>query len=417
MVLDADRKVPGTHRTRTATQLLEQVAPLYAPAGITRVTDITGLDELGIPVLTAVRPNARSLSVSQGKGVTRPDAEASAVMEALETHAAETFRPSLLLGHPDELAAAGHRIAAVDELPRSPEAVDIDRELLWCAGTGMTGNERVYVPFDVVHVDWTLPQGYAAGLFPQDSNGLGSGSTPAEAGSHALCELIERDAAALFGLLDGAERAARRLDPSDIPDVRVAKLLERYAANDVLVGVWDLTTDTTTPTVLAHIVSTEPDPFRPLPAAAGLGTHPDATVAVLRALTEAAQSRLVTIAGARDDQLRGEYARVFDPAGSERVRAELAATTHRRHLTAWADSAAARASAAASQVTADLARLVAQVADITGHEPVAVDLTPPGWPIAVARVLAPGLEGAGAMFGAPARPGRRARRLLAGRAA
>src|SRR5438093_6424733 len=40
---------------------------------------------------------------------------------------------------------------------------------------------------------------------------------------------------------------------------------------------------------------------------AGMGCHPARQIALLRALTEAAQSRLTAIAGSRDDIHRGDY--------------------------------------------------------------------------------------------------------------
>ena len=43
-----------------------------------------GLMGTGIPVAIAVRPNSRSLAVSQGKGLSLPQARASALMEAIE---------------------------------------------------------------------------------------------------------------------------------------------------------------------------------------------------------------------------------------------------------------------------------------------------------------------------------------------
>ena len=57
--------------------------------GITRLGDITGLDYIGIPVVVAVRPNSRSVSVSQGKGLDLHQATASALMEAIEGFHAE----------------------------------------------------------------------------------------------------------------------------------------------------------------------------------------------------------------------------------------------------------------------------------------------------------------------------------------
>ena len=61
--------------------------------GITRLGNITGLDRIGIPVAIAVRPNSRSVSVAQGKGLEMPQAMASALMEACETFHAEQIGP------------------------------------------------------------------------------------------------------------------------------------------------------------------------------------------------------------------------------------------------------------------------------------------------------------------------------------
>jgi len=49
------------------------------------------------------------------------------------------------------------------------------------------------------------------------------------------------------------------------------------------------------------IADRDSDPTRRLPAAAGHGCHPCRAVALSRALTEAAQSRLTMISGSRDD--------------------------------------------------------------------------------------------------------------------
>ena len=54
---------------------------------------MTGLDCVGIPVVQAVRPLARSNVVTQGKGWTVAEAAIAALMEALETWAAERIPP------------------------------------------------------------------------------------------------------------------------------------------------------------------------------------------------------------------------------------------------------------------------------------------------------------------------------------
>ena len=59
----------GTHRAVSPTETIAQVAPFLAGMGITRVANVTGLDRIGIPIVMVVRPNSRSLAVSQGKGL------------------------------------------------------------------------------------------------------------------------------------------------------------------------------------------------------------------------------------------------------------------------------------------------------------------------------------------------------------
>src|SRR5205823_9306186 len=83
----------GTHRTADPGETLARVRPHAARMGITRLGNITGLDRIGIPVAIAVRPNSRSVSVSQGKGYDLPQAMASALMEACEGFHAEEIGP------------------------------------------------------------------------------------------------------------------------------------------------------------------------------------------------------------------------------------------------------------------------------------------------------------------------------------
>jgi len=50
-------------------ETLERLLRIAPEMGISRVANITGLDEIGIPVAAAIRPNSRNISVSQGKGL------------------------------------------------------------------------------------------------------------------------------------------------------------------------------------------------------------------------------------------------------------------------------------------------------------------------------------------------------------
>src|SRR6476620_11197984 len=91
----------GTHRAIPPAETLARVRPQMARMGITRIGNITGLDRIGIPVAVAVRPNSRSVSVSQGKGLDLPQAMASALMEAAEGFHAEEIGSGRLARYRD----------------------------------------------------------------------------------------------------------------------------------------------------------------------------------------------------------------------------------------------------------------------------------------------------------------------------
>src|SRR5262249_1044408 len=52
--------------------------------GIARISDITGIDNIGIPVYTSVRPLSESISIHSGKGLEKWGARAGAIIEAIE---------------------------------------------------------------------------------------------------------------------------------------------------------------------------------------------------------------------------------------------------------------------------------------------------------------------------------------------
>src|SRR5690606_4828963 len=78
--------------------------------GITRVADVTGLDHVKIPVMVAIRPNAKHLATSQGKGLTRDLASISAIMESIELFHAELTLPSYIRGSYNELKSKNYNV-------------------------------------------------------------------------------------------------------------------------------------------------------------------------------------------------------------------------------------------------------------------------------------------------------------------
>ena len=74
-----------SERTKHSEETLAEILPLCPRIGITRISDITCLDKLYIPNFSAILPGTEdTIWVYSGKGTTKSDAKASAIMEAIE---------------------------------------------------------------------------------------------------------------------------------------------------------------------------------------------------------------------------------------------------------------------------------------------------------------------------------------------
>ncbi len=388
----------GTHRSRRPAETLDRVLPLAGKMGITRLANVTGLDNIGIPVYMACRPLSRSVAVSQGKGLTAAEAKVSAFMEAVETYHAETIAAPVKVASLHDLAA-GHPVIDVAGLPFSPLGDFLsDHPISWIEGNRLASGESRWVPLELVSTDFTLPQPPGSFAFPANTNGLASGNTQEEAQLHALCELIERDALSLWRLGGDAARAASKLDAATVKSDAAAALLDRYRAAGLDVGIWDVTSDVGVPVFCCAVA--EPSDTA-VEAELGAGCHPDREIALLRALTEAAQSRTTRIAGSRDDYVPESYDSAAKLARNRTAQLWLADPPRR--------SFAAVPSLAGDSIAGDLAAVVTRLAKVGVDDLVAVDLSRPEIGIPVARVVASGLEGAYQGAGSDYKPGRRAR--------
>lgn len=390
----------GTHRSRSPEETLEAFLPLAERMGITRLANVTGLDTIGIPVYMACRPLSRSIAVSQGKGLTPQEAKVSAFMEAAETWHGETITAPLKMVSFDELSR-DHRVIDVEGLPRS-RLGDFDpaQQILWIEGAPLTGGDPLWVPLELVSTNYTLPQPQGSFAFPANTNGLASGNSFAEAALHALCELIERDALSLWRLGGDRARAAAKMDPESVDSVPCRTLLAHYARAGLDVGLWEVTSDLGVP-VFCCAVAEESDTA--VEAELGAGCHPDREVALLRALTEAAQSRTTRIAGSRDDYVPESYDSAAKLARNRTARLWLADPPRRRFAEA--------PNLSGETIAGDLERVLERLAVRGIGQVVAVDLTKPDVGLPVARVVAAGLEGAYQGAGSDYRPGPRARAL------
>jgi len=365
-------------------QTLSRITPLAQSMGITRVATITGLDVIGIPVVAVTRPNSRSIAVAQGKGLSLAAAKVSGLMEAIENFHAERIRAPLLLESWEDMCERG----AMLDLSRLPRAgggtFDPKARILWIQGHEAIGRRQVWLPFEVVHTDYTMPLHGASGAFLMSDSGVASGNHPLEATSHAICEVVERDAVTLWHFAPTEARRASQVDLATVQDEACRLVLERFERADVRVGVWEATSDVGIPAFICTIVDAAPSPWRPLLPATGTGCHPCREIALLRALTEAAQTRLTVISGSRDDLGLSSY-RSSDRDATKATLELMTAPAER----GFSDGPSLVSSTFNEDVAWELKGLEA-----AGIEEVAiVDLSLPEYGIPVVRVVIPGLEG------------------------
>jgi ribosomal protein S12 methylthiotransferase accessory factor len=390
----------GTHRLFNPRETVERIVPLMPRMGITRVANVTGLDCIGIPVIMVVRPNSRSVAVSQGKGLDLWAAKASGLMESIEGYHAEYVTLPLKYCSYREIARVDP-VVEVKDLPREdPSLFHEDRALLWVQGFDLVQDEPLWVPHELVHTIYTVDKMACPGNFAASSNGLASGNHLLEAVSHGICEVIERDATTLWSLLPLDQQDERRIALDTVDDPACREVLEKYERAGVAVGVWDSTTDVGLACFECSIVDRESKGLFDLYSAGGSGCHPAREVALLRALTEAAQSRTCCISGSRDDLFRTMYDRAGSPEVLDSLRRRLAAPTARRDfhdVPTWDGET----------LEHDLAWELKRLQAVGVERVVVVDLTKPELGVPVARVIIPGLEARGAVpncqFGSRAR--------------
>ncbi|GGE12730.1 hypothetical protein GCM10011390_34890 [Aureimonas endophytica] len=377
---------PYHDRARPPAETLSAMRALLPDLGITRIGLLTGLDVIGIPVAFATRPNSHSLSVFQGKGLDIDAAMTSAAMEAFETAVAER-QPADLVN--ESLASAqrsGSRLLDLERTARCvPEAIEPARAMPWIEGLDLASGERVRVPWWLAGLDHREPRPSG---FEQSSDGLASGNTLVEATFHGLCELIERDAWTLMLLRSNEALAALRVDPRSLGDAVLDTLVDRIERAGFDLFLADMSSDLAVPAYAAVLVP------RALPRACdvawsqicgGYGCHPLPARAAIRAVTEAAQTRLTLIAGSRDDLTPRQY-RPSGTGGSSLAETLALIGAPRR------PACRAPFGGAGDTIQARLRAMVARLGAAGLGEVVVVPIARHASGAAVVRVLVPGLE-------------------------
>lgn len=306
--------ISGDHdRIMPASEVVGRLRSLMLQYGITRLGEITGLDTIGLPVTIAVRPNSRTLSVSQGKGFDIAAALASAAMEATELAVAEAIPEGVEWASFHEMANRQPEVESLTQGSRAKSRfVDRDTSIPWADGYDFAAGHSLTVPWPLVGIDYRPnPPGFSDG-FLISTDGLASGMSYGEAIFHGLCELIERDAFALLQFLPEDKIGSRIVNLGSLSDPSIDFLRERISESGLSLVVIDMTSDIGVPAFTAILF----DEFRLEcselamgEVAAGSGCHLSQERAIIRAITEACQSRLTIKVGSRDDFSRVHYQR------------------------------------------------------------------------------------------------------------
>lgn len=372
----------GTSRVITPSETINNVEDKLESAGITRVTEITHLDRIGIPVFSAIRPLAAegAVSIYAGKGATVNQAKASAVMEAFERYSAERQESDddrIIIGNMNSIDGdVVNPISLI--LPNRLQGNPAVTRIEWIEAVNIKDESKVWVPANAVFHPYVTRS--ASHIFKSNTNGLASGNVLEEAILQALCEVIERDAWSFFEIFKNKSR----LDLSMCDNEIILDFLTKFENAGIELTLLDLTSDVGVCTIAA--VADDVKLKDPALLTMGIGTHLDPEIAVIRAISEVAQSRATQIHGTREDTVRADFMR---KAGYDRMK---------RINKHWFDDSGEVKSfdslvdLSSDDISKDINSILGLLDNVGCTDVYFVDLTREDVGVPVVRVIVPGME-------------------------
>ncbi|NKQ39232.1 MAG: YcaO-related McrA-glycine thioamidation protein [Methanosarcinales archaeon] len=302
----------GTQFVHDENDTLLNITPHLKKIGITRIANITHLDRIGIPVFSTIRPIAMkgAISIYSGKGITESHARISAIMEGFERAYAE----------PNGLQTKDKFIDSYEKIQESHNTINPihltlpgklinNTNIEWTEGWDLLNKESVFVPSNAVYHPYDSEQ--SSKLFRSNTNGLAAGNTIEEAILHGLLEVVERDA---LSIAEFNRNSGKEIILDNENSINFT-LFNKFKNADIELRLWLLSHDTDITTVVA---STDDLKLKdPALLVMGAGSHLNPEIAIRRAITEVAQSRLVQIHGTREDTDREKFVRTV---GHERMK-------------------------------------------------------------------------------------------------
>ena len=205
IMLRSQKKFKGkvSSRTKSVQETLNTILPVSSKIGITRLADITDMDILGIPNFSAVLPGTEDyIWVYSGKGVTKLDAKASALMESIERYCSlpSGNQKKMIQGSYKEVSKMSKTLHPSNVV--EPMLIEYDEDMImdFLPGYDLINSEQILVPTPLALFRYSAKPPAINPFAYHHTNGLASGNVLEEAICHSLCEVIERDATSLAEL-------------------------------------------------------------------------------------------------------------------------------------------------------------------------------------------------------------------------
>lgn len=272
-------------RSRSLADTLIILNQYREQAGITRLADITHLDCLGFPVFTAIRPRAKSLSTSQGKGASSIAAKCSALMEAIEVYFAENISPDILNHSTNDLQKKNLSYLTANTLNKRIIYTEVKEKLNWVITHSALTGQSIYAPFPEFSLNSYLNEVL---MYSPNTTGLAGGNSYEEALLHSVLEVIEREPCAFHQEVSAINHSIL----SKLSNLFKYKVI--YNTNRYNIASFE-------------VVLQSKNPFDNQVLFKGNGCHLNKNIALNRAITEAIQTRTTIIAGSRDDIVTSNY--------------------------------------------------------------------------------------------------------------
>jgi ribosomal protein S12 methylthiotransferase accessory factor len=325
---------------------------------------------------------------SFGKGSTAEQAEASALMEAIERYsgifqgdeirvtkrftdfAADEAILSNDVQHFSEAQLAARHQPVQDGEHPVPDPIDVEEKIEWSPVWSLRDRKFRHLPTGLLY--------FFHGGDHTDSNGCAAGNTREEAIVQGFLELVERDAYAIwwYNRLQRGEVDLSEFDDSYIRDIKT-----QFTDFGRKIWVLDVTSDLGVPTYVAimHWMAEGKENIE-----FGSGAHFDRRIALLRSLTELSQFLSIGVEGGGG--ARGDKS-TLDGLTPLKIENYPFLLPSKHPIPAPPLGLEVPLDSVREQVEACV-----EVASRAGHDFLVLDQTRPDVAVPVVRVLAPGLR-------------------------